>query len=204
MDNPLFISSMAYLQKIYGKTIDDEVIAIYWQHLEKLTNEQFKAAMASLCASFVPTSTVPFPLIPHFLKAIGQDDETKAVDMVRIVRNAAEGLGAYETVNFHDPALHATINRFGGWVEVCSWDEERWEMNTRNFIAAYKSAKAAGAYAPQLVGIHEATNKFNGFSPQKLIEMGIDPKTAGFSGNKELMNDCKDIYKSLEPQKQEA
>jgi len=149
---------------MYGHVLPDEVRSIYWEQLKSWGEDKFKSACNNIVATFVPSRQTPFPLIPHFLAAVGLDSESKARNAVAAVKEAAMRIGRAESVSFANPALHAVIESYGGWPAMCCWDEDEWKYREVHFIGAYKSAVAAGYKGPEyLIGTHEKQNRLGGY-----------------------------------------
>ncbi len=157
MNEELFLINLAFLQKLYGK-IDKEIIPIYWNILKSKSDEEFKAMVENIAKTFIPTSQVPFPLPAHFLNATGLSGKNRSVLAVNAVKEAINKIGPYRSINFGDKALHETINRFGGWPEMCTWDLEKWEYNEKRFIACYEACLSDGTGPEKLMGICEYEN----------------------------------------------
>lgn len=182
----LITKILAKMQKYFGKYLEVDVLQIYIENLQKMKESDFKIACVRIMQEFCQTSVQPFPLIKDFLEMSGQDGRTRAVNVVAIVREAMEAKGQYESVDFQDQALHCVIQRYGGWPEMVNNNTDKWwSLHERNFIQAYESARRSGLPGPnRLLGVHEAENTMNGYTPERLIEMGIKPKTCGFGKNK--------------------
>jgi hypothetical protein len=175
---------LAKLQAYYGKELKPEIQQMYVEHLEKMEPQQFRAASVRMISEFNPSNTVPFPLIKNFLELAGMDSKTQAVNIITKLRAALEKMGQYPSVNLGDRFLHGVINRYGGWADMVMQNtDEWWSLHERNFITAYQAAKASGFTGPEyLIGVQEQTNRFDGFTPEKIIglERGINPKDCGY------------------------
>ena len=172
-----FTAAMISLQKYFGKSIEDAIIGLYWENLQQYTDEVFAHALIKIFHNFHPSSTVPFPLIADFMEAIGDTAENRANLAVMAVKRAAESIGSYRSVDFGDPALHATINRFGGWPEIANWaNHGKWEFQEKNFMRAYISAYESGEEDPPVMGHFEMDNMkknetaFDEYQTKKYIE----------------------------------
>lgn len=155
-----FISNFLAMQAFFGKKLSTEVVAIYWKYFEKISEQDFQNMVENIMENFIPTAQCPFPLIAHFLAAGGLAGESRAQSAITAVKKAAECFGAYKTVDFGDAALHAVINRFGGWPEVCSWGNRgEWRYFEKNFLIAYKSAIDAREVAGPVAGLFELGNQ---------------------------------------------
>lgn len=177
MERSSFMASMVSLQAYFRKTITDPVLDMYYKNLKQYADEIFAHALIKIFHNFHPSSTVPFPLIADFMEAIGDTAENRAQLAVIAVKRAAESIGSYRSVDFGDPALHATINRFGGWPEIANWaNHGKWEFQEKNFMRAYISAYESGEEAPPVMGHFEMDNMkknemaFDEYQTKKYIE----------------------------------
>lgn len=153
-----FNESMLYLQKLFGKKLEPDVMSIFWNALKGMSDEQFKESISNIVQTFIPTSTTPFPVVAHFMAKSTISPKAKAHAAVEAVKLAAENIGAYQTVSFGDRALHSVIERFGGWQTIARWGEE-WKYQEKNFMEAYLAAYEYKANGPEkLLGIHAKDN----------------------------------------------
>lgn len=180
---------LSTLQDYLGHTLKPTVIKLYVDALSSLEDGILKSAMVNIIKEFKSTSAQPFPLIATILELVGQDGNTKAINAVTAVKRMSFK-GQYVSVDFKDRTLHAIIDRFGGWQEVCLWTNKDWQLNERNFINAYKSALSAGVKgAKYCMGLLEEENRYNGYTPEKLKLQGRDLKPFGYivEDDKELI-----------------
>lgn len=196
-DSKTILEVLGKYQEFYGRDLSPEVQAIYVEHLSDMPDHLFKRTAVQLMREFQPTSTVPFPLVRDFLVAAGLDEETMAVNAVSLVRKRMESVGQYDSVSFDDLALHSVIDRYGGWVEMVNNNTDKWwSLHERNFIQAYKAARRAGTKGPErLLGLHEATNRNNGYDAQKISSMRVDPRICGFEPVKQVGQETRRIEK---------
>lgn len=159
MNENHFKTGIALLLKMYGHEMDDELISAYWNCLKNISDDDFIRAQENILKTFVPTNQVKFPAIPHFLAAIGLSGQNRSKLAVEAVIKAAGRIGIYSSVSFGDPALHETIERFGGWPSVASWGEDDWKFQEKNFIQSYEATLSSGtAKKTKCIGITEQTN----------------------------------------------
>ena len=179
----LIMETLAKMQKYFGKKLDTDTYQIYIEQLSDFTEQEFKTASVKIMRNFEPTSTKPFPLVKDFLYYIGKDDKSVAVNIVTDLRRSMEQLGQYASFDLGDPSLAATIRRYGGWEEmVLNNTDEWWSLHERNFITAYESARRSGMTAEtRIIGQFERDNRAKGYTPEKLLEMKINPISCGYS-----------------------
>ena len=159
MDKKLFIESMAYLERMYGKKLDEIVIRGYWNRFNNWTDEKWKTVAARIMDTFKPSAQVPFPVMAHFIEAAGDDTKTRARTVIGWVIQAITQIGAYQSVDFGDRHLHSVILRYGGWPTICAWSNDDWRMKETAFVVAYEAAVNSGDVGPDhLVGLVEHDN----------------------------------------------
>lgn len=194
MNENTFKSNFVLLEKLYGKNIDVEIVKLYWNHFKSISDEKFNHICEQIRLSFVPSSTVPFPTIAHFVEISGIGGENRARQAVKALVNAIWKGSAYRSVSFGDPALHETIERFGGWPHMAkNCDAEWWQFNEKNFIACYESSYQSGAcYQLKCKGICEEENtgrllteKQKAFAEQQKVTHYIE--WVGFDENIKLL-----------------
>jgi hypothetical protein len=84
-------------------------------------------------------------------------------------------VGAYESVVFADPAIHAAITDLGGWPAMCRTPEDELTFVQRRFAGAYTAhrARGVGEYPAVLAGLHEQQQRALGYAehvqPPRLI-----------------------------------
>jgi hypothetical protein len=144
VNEKIFKEGISYLQVFYGKTLGKGVIGMYGDHLKHLPDEIFKIACKKVIKNFVPTSTVPFPLVPHFLKYCGEGEDDRAIAAISILKRAIRKVGPYHSIIFKDAALNYAVNAYGGWVAVCNWVDKDWDINEQRLINTYKVASIGG------------------------------------------------------------
>jgi hypothetical protein len=209
MNELTFKGSMAFLMKMFGAKIDDEVYAAYWNIFKTFSDEEFIAIQENLIKTFIPTAQVPFPLVIHFLQAAGKAGQNRSRLSVQAVIEAGYSIGSYRSVSFGDPALHQTIERFGGWPVIARWNNDDWKFNEKNFIACYEANLSFGGGSDKCIGIYEQENALKSLIEEKHIKFAEEmAKTifiswAGFEKQKSLENksDKREQIKKNEPQK---
>jgi hypothetical protein len=166
MNENTFKAGMAMMSKLFGKVLEDEIIPAYWNILKQLSDDDFIKIQGNLIKTFIPTSQVPFPLPAHFLSAGGLSGPNRSKNAISAILSAAN---PYRSVSFGDLALHAVIERFGGWPLVASWTLEDWQFKEKSFLGAYEAAIAAGEKGPvKLMGIFEFENHDKVFEGKQL------------------------------------
>lgn len=169
MKDKLFQESMVYLQAMYGKELPETVIKIYWSRFKTWTDTKYTEVVTKIFNSFVPTAQVPFPLVPHFLKAAGDDDESRGRNAIKHVRDCIRAYGRDRSVNMGDEKLHFVIRSYGGWPAICDWSDNDWRIKETAFVQSYLAAPDTAGDSPHLIGVAERENASNGYDIQPAI-----------------------------------
>ena len=129
MKKETFAKGMILLQKIYGK-LDHDLYKIYWDQLKQTEDRTFELAVKKIIDSYEFNF---FPKIAVFKKNIGEDYKTRAHNAVLRVKYATTHVGQYESIDFQDRQLHAVIQQYGGWPDICMWHDDEWKYQEKYF-----------------------------------------------------------------------
>lgn len=156
MNKQTFAVQMLYLYEYLEIAPNKERNQKYWDLLNHLSDEDFSNAVKNVVKEFIPTATVPFPLVAHFLKYCGSGGKEQASHAISLLRATRQRIGAYNSVSFGDPALHFVVQSFGGWAAMCRMSDKEWDVNEGRMVEAYKSAQFSNVAAPDhLSGLAE-------------------------------------------------
>jgi hypothetical protein len=172
MKTESWIKGMGVLEATYGKVSTDKQ-DLYFELLQEIPGEVFEAGVKKLVLNY-EYPTFPTPAI--IAKYCGMDQDSKAHNAMLVLKDAVRSVGVYQSVDLGDRALHAVVDRFGGWKEVCSWPDSDWSYREKMMMQAYKSAEAVGYGPIYLVGIHEESNRMHGHDKWVKPPMVLDSK----------------------------
>ena len=162
MDQTVFKSNFILLEALYGYKMQERITKVYWNILKNFSNEMFEKIVSHIISHFKPSSQCPFPTPAHFADLITELELAALTSALTAVRKAVSEVGPWNSVTFDDPALHDTIERYGGWIEICNWSHSDWKMKERAFLDAYRAAKSCNAGTEKhLPGIAEKENRLN-------------------------------------------
>ena len=157
-NNERFIFVMGALAEAAQQTLNDFKIKVYAQGLEDIPIETIETAAWNL----VRTRTLAtWPKIGEIREAAIGKVEDEAILALTKMERACFIHGAYATVVFDDPIIHAIVRSFGGWPKICVMEPDEWKFKRIEFQKVYR------AYAPNLhrveipitlVGIDERDN----------------------------------------------
>lgn len=162
----IFISAFIPLQHLFGKDLGEQALKIYRSVLEsKLNADELKIACVKLAETFKPSAACQFPApVDFFVAAHGNKDE-RSMAAVALIRKSRLNAGRYEPISFGDPALHRTIESFGGWAAIYDKDDDWWGFNEKRFRMLYEHEIGNKSDQPiYLSGEFEMQNRIGGFT----------------------------------------
>ena len=150
---------LAKTAEVFGEPLSDVKLALYLEALDDLPE---RAVLWALREARRRLSWWPKPGQVRALLT-GTPEDRASVAWGRFLR-ALERVGTYESVDFADPALHATVEALGGWAE--QWRVERLtgkelDWKRAEFLRLYQSFATAlpPHVAGVLVGQHEIAGR---------------------------------------------
>lgn len=167
-----FVDCLQVVGEQYGKRLSDGVIALYWQGLQDYDLAAVREALGKHLRN--PDVGQFMPKIADIIRMLQGSTADSAFAAWAKVDRAVRCVGAWESVVFDDPLIHAVITAMGGWGWLNKQDDVAWPHVARNFEVAYRGFKARGevpAYPSHLIGMTEAHNAKSRFAstPPKVI-----------------------------------
>jgi hypothetical protein len=176
-DRAAFKTLLGDVMGFYRQDVSTFALSVWWQACENFELEQVRKAFTSHAMDPERGQFAPKPAdVVRQLQGTFTDRSLiawgKVLDAVRRV-------GAYQSVTFDDPAIHAAIVDLGGWPKVCRSEMEELAFIERRFCAMHKaySLRPDIPYPSKLIGQHEADNQGAGYEAPKPYLIG-DAKRA--------------------------
>ena len=191
LDKNLFQEYMTGLCEMYDKEASKSLMRLYYAVLRHLAPEQFEKGVETL---LMRKTFNKMPLPAEILEAVGGKPEDAALLALHKLEKAMQDYGAYESVMFDDPVIHAVVERVDwngerGWIGICHMplDELKWWK--KDFPKAYAAYQGQGVKtANALLGIHDAHNMgiVKGYEP-KIRLIGDEVKAKALLENKSAL-----------------
>ena len=147
----------------YGfEKLSKEKQEIYFLALKDLNKEEFQTGFIRIVKDREYTN---FPSIAEIRKYSlwlkEQDIETRIHIAKEKLKVAIKVYGAYQTVGFDDPNIHAVIDSLGGWLEVCTMNiEDLNKFITFEFKKVYRAyLQVSYNINSKYLGIHDKENE---------------------------------------------
>ena len=131
---------------------------VYWQCMKPFSDQEVARAFG------VAMQTLKWmPRPADILEIISGAPSGKAFEAWNCMVTAMGFVGAYRSVVFEDKTIHAVIEAWGGWVEVCKLSTQELRYKTKEFQELYNMYKNQPIDIPKLVGRVEGENILSGF-----------------------------------------
>lgn len=182
-DLKAFEKIMTSLNELYGdpaKQISDLKMELYYTALKDLTIEQLNDAVNVL---FQTKTIKTWPLPAEIRQAVEGNPTDKAHVALDKLIGAVRSIGPYQSVIFDDPAIHAFVQSYGGWEEMCDKTVEEWKYIRNEFMKAYPGLSGRQDVPLKLTGIHESNNNRGGWGDHKIpaIIVGDEKKALAWT-----------------------
>ncbi|MBL4800201.1 MAG: hypothetical protein JKY50_22625 [Oleispira sp.] len=154
-----FSAAMYGLGKMYSKHIDDQLIEMYWNSLERFDYKDVSSAYQRHYNGTGQASGF-FPRPGQIIELIEGSVETRAQVALSKLTKAIGSPGVYSTVCFDDPVINKVVQDLGGWVMLGKISGEDFKFYGNRFVTAYRGvAKQESFNYPKiLTGISDAAN----------------------------------------------
>jgi hypothetical protein len=170
-----FVETLSACADLYGKTLGEPALRIWWQTMERFDFREFDRALRRCIES--PDTGQFMPKPADVIRHIDGSSSDRALVAWGRVFDAMSRVGAYSSVDFAEPAIHAAIVDLGGWVKLCRSEEDELPFIQKRFCDAYRTYSSRGSVnAPlRLAGDHEITNAGKGYEVEPSVALSSNP-----------------------------
>lgn len=117
------------------------------------------------------------PQPSDIIKMIEGSAQDKSIFAWTKVIKAIKHVGAYQSVVFDDPIVHAVISDLGGWAAMCRVIDKELPFKAKEFQVRYNAYKGkVDKYPAKLIGIADHSNSVDGFKEGAPILIGNETK----------------------------
>lgn len=197
-----FSAMLQSIGEIYGKSISEILTDLYWRSLKCFEFNDLKRAFEAHIYS--PDGGQFFPKPADIVRFIEGSGETKAMQAWAKVYKAISKVGAYQSLAFDDPLIHAVLDDMGGWVKLCATLINELPFKALEFQKRYMAFvdKPPDRYPKYCGGFIEAINAKDGHQVKPQVLFIGDLKKAKqvfYNGsNTPLLVHSDNIIKNLE------
>ena len=170
-DRGRFIEILGTAAEVYGAQLSEILLDVYWNILKPYSDEDvsiaFSTAMKTL--KFMPKPA-------EILSILDGPSESKSYEAWNCLIAAMGHVGAYRSVEFEDKTIHAVVEAWGGWMEVCRITTEELRYKAKEFKELYNTYQHKPIDIPKLIGRVEAENTQGGFLDfiETPVKVGFD------------------------------
>lgn len=164
-DMPRFAQWMKLLGDTYGHIFTEDESEFYWRMLQPYSIDEIDQAIAKHLAS--PKYCQWMPKVGDILRWLEPSDEIRSLEAWSLVARAISTVGAYDSVVFEDPLIHAVICSMGGWITLCHSACRDLPFRAQEFQKRYQGILTIPPQEtpPYLCGILEHTRSASGYPP---------------------------------------
>lgn len=158
-DRKKFVTLITGIADYYAKELSVTTISLYWEGLKHYDLPAIERALWAHTQN--PDSGQFMPKIADVTKVLQGRTEDQAQLAWSKVDGAVRQIGIWADVAFDDPIVHRVLADMGGWVRICSSDDEKWPFVAKEFITRYRGFKIAGqlpAYPKYFLGTASTHN----------------------------------------------
>lgn len=208
-DKSKFAQLLTDVQAFYRQNVSTFALGVWWQACERFDFEQVSKALTQHAMDPDRGQFAPKPAdVVRLLQGTRTD---RALLAWGKVLDAMQRVGAYQSVAFDDPVIHAVVEDIGGWVQLCRSDMAELSHTERRFCDSYRAyaTRPAINFPARLVGAHEIDNRAAGKKVAQPVLIGDPQKAAevlrlGSAGPKTQFTLASDVVPTLKLEGQQA
>lgn len=142
----------------YKQDASDFAMGVWWEACKPFDLEQVRKAISGHAMHPEKGQFCPKPA--DLVRELAGTHTDRALIAWGRVTRAMSDVGAYTSVDFGEPIIHATIRELGGWSSVCRVPNDEQQFLQKRFCDFFRTYTARGApEAPlALQGDHDTEN----------------------------------------------
>jgi len=155
-------TTLAGVYDYYGKEMTEFTLDVWMRAMKGRDPEEVEKAITGHIQD--PAAGQFLPKVADVIKRLDGTHADRSLIAWGKVLDAAQRVGAYQSVCFDESAIHAAITDMGGWAQLCRAKTEELPFVQRRFCDAYKAYAARGvvSFPAVLAGEHQITNAATG------------------------------------------
>ena len=167
-DTAAFNGLVADVMAFYRQDVSEFGMSVWWQACQGFDLEQVRKTLNAHAVDPERGQWAPKPA--DIVRALQGTHADRSLIAWGKVLDAIHRIGAYQSVEFEDKAIHCAITDMGGWPAVCRTEIDALPFVQKRFCDAHRVYSARGAPdVPRLAGEHEQTNAKIGAATQTVL-----------------------------------
>lgn len=135
----------------YRQPVSQFTLSVWWSACQNFTMEQVSKALTAHATD--PDKGQFAPKVADVVRILAGTKTDRSLLAWGRVYEAMCDVGAYQDVDFGDPAIHAAVVDMGGWPKMCRTEMADLSYLQHKFCESYRAYQAAGvADQPPLIG----------------------------------------------------
>lgn len=173
-----FAAALGGIAELYGKPVSEVAQRIWWEALKQFDIKDVERAMIAAIKS--PDTGQFMPRPADIIRMIEGTTGDRALLAWSRVQDTMRSVGAYNSVAFDDPAIHAAVESMGGWPKLCREKVEELPFLQKRFCDLHRAHTLSPESRPiaYLPGEYEQTNAMSGRPTAKPVLIGDPTKAA--------------------------
>ena len=150
---------------IYNDSVTEQSAKVWLASLERFNIEDIQRAFNLYVQTAENGHFSPKPA--DIIRLVSGTNVDRAKTAWSMVERAVKSIGHYRTVIFPDPIIHRVIYDLGGWVKVCSVQDDKelhfLGLDFEKRYAGYMNRGKLPVYPSRLVGAEESSKESYGY-----------------------------------------
>ena len=161
-DIPDFQALLTDALAFYRQDVSEFALTVWWGACRPFTLEQVSKAFTAHATDAERGRFVPMPA--DIVKHLQGTQTDRSLMAWGKVLEGIQRVGAYQSVGFDDPAIHAAVEDLGGWTTICRSTMQELPHLQRRFTESHRaySGRQGFAFPAYLIGESEAANRTAG------------------------------------------
>jgi hypothetical protein len=171
-----FVAYITQVLGFYRQDASEFAIDVWWQACQPFEMEQVRRALGA--HALHPEKGQFHPKPADLVRELAGTFTDRALMAWGRVTRAMSDVGAYATVDFGDPVIHAVVRELGGWSMICRIPNDEQQFLQKRFCDFFRTYTTRGAPdAPlALQGEHDTGNAAKALeSPDDVKRLGEQP-----------------------------
>lgn len=172
-DKPQFMKLLTDVMAFYRQDVSPFALSVWWQAAQPFDFEQVSKALTAHAMDPERGQFAPKPA--DLVRQLQGTNSDRSLIAWGKVLDAMQRVGAYSSVVFDDPVIHAVIEDLGGWVKLCRSEMNEIQFVQKRFCDSYKAyaGRSEGiSYPGKLMGAHDIENVKGGYRSQQPVLIG--------------------------------
>lgn len=157
----------------YGKDVSAFALGVWWEACQAFEIEQVRRTLTA--HAMHPENGQYAPKPADLVRELAGTYTDRALMAWGRVSRAMSEVGAYASVDFTDPVIHATVRELGGWSAICRVPNDEQQFLQKRFCDFFRTYTTRGVTEAPLAlqGEHDTGNAAKALeSPGEVRRLG--------------------------------